>query len=502
MKSPRGALLLGLDIGTTVTKAGVFDRASGHLLAGALRRLNTHATQDGGREQSPEAVLRGLFSSLGELRKKLGSRWTRIDGIGIAAQGGSSIIADRESGRAQTPMVLWNDGRTRAYDIRVTEETSPAYWRKIALRDVPPAGLGRLLWLRETQGTLFHSGNIHCGIGEFLLFYLTGVWRQDAGHAIQIGGYDAAKGTTAQGPLDLVGLPLSFFAPLRQGHETSPLSPLPAKRLALRSGIPVAGPYIDQEAGYLAADATFKRPLQCSMGTAWVGNFTLPPSFRGKSPYQLVLPGTAASGRLVVQPLLTGSGAWDWALATLIGGKSAQALLRAETLLTGQPLPPGGLVVIPWHGQPNPMVASSLGAGVVVGMSATTTRDDLVRAVAAGMVCELRRVFDAIIRHKVCRGVVLCGGASKGSHFQRLIATAFAPLPVSRLVDEDYAATRGALYGLEKDVARGDAAACKPLAKRWASRFERCYEDYVRVFDRVYGNIAAGKAFFIETESR
>ncbi|MCL4694068.1 MAG: hypothetical protein KJ060_16335, partial [Candidatus Hydrogenedentes bacterium] len=375
-------------------------------------------------------------------------------------------------------------------------------WRRIALRDIPPAGLGRLLWLRETRGGLFHSGNLHCGIGEYVLHRLTGVWRQDAGHAIQIGGYDAAKGTVAQGPLDLVGLPLSFFAPLRVGHETSPLSSSVASRLGLGAGIPVAGPYIDQEAGFLASMDKLTRPLQCSLGTAWVGNFALPSRLRGGSPYQLVLPNPAGEGRLVVQPLLSGNAAWDWALASLIGGKSARALDRAEKILAEQPLPPRGLTAIPWHGQPNPVSVEAFGAGAVLGMSATTSREDLARAVAAGMVCELKRVFEAVVRHKVCDGVVLCGGASKGVHFPRLIAMAFSPLPVFRLADEDYAAARGALYGLRKDVVCGKVVACKPLAKRWASPFESCYDDYIRAFDRVYGNIPAGNAFFIDKESR
>ncbi|GMV91517.1 MAG: gluconate kinase [Candidatus Hydrogenedentota bacterium] len=502
MKSSRDGVFLGIDIGTTVLKVGVFDRATGALITGASRNLKTKTTQDGGREQSPEAVLRLLFSALRESRENAGRHWTRIAGIGVAAQGGSSIIADRVSGRAHTPMILWNDGRTREHNARIAEETSSAYWRKIALRDVPPAGLGRLLWLRETRGELYHGGNIHCGIGEYVLHQLTGVWRQDAGHAIQIGGYDAAKGTVAQGPLDLVELPLSFFAPLRNGHETSPLSSSVAKRLGLGAGIPVAGPYIDQEAGFLASLGKLKRPLQCSLGTAWVGNFVLPPRLRGGSPYQLVLPNPAGDGRLVVQPLLSGNAAWDWALASLIGGTPTRALDRAEKTLSEQPLPPRGLTAIPWHGQPNPMCLDANGAGAVFGMSATTSREALVRAVAAGMVCELRRVFDAVVRHKFCDGVVLCGGASKGSYFQRLIATAFAPLPVFRLADEDYAAARGTLYGLRKDAARGKVVACKPLAKRWASPFDSCYDDYIRAFDRVYGNIPAGNAFSIGKESK
>ncbi len=502
MKRKHDTYLLGIDAGTTMLKAAIFDARTGALVAGASRRLMTTITQDGGREQTPDAVLRSLSGALESLRKRAGARWERVGGVGLAAQGGSSIIADRVTGRAHTPMVLWNDGRTRSYDARIAARCLPSYWRRIALRDVPPAGLGRLLWLRETHGDLFHGGNIHCGAGEFLLFHLTGVWRQDPGHAIQIGGYDAAKAKLAQGPLNLVGVLLSFFAPLREGHETSPLSPAAAKRFHLRAGIPVAGPYIDQEAGYLAAIGAVKRPLQCSLGTAWVGNFTLPPQWQGGSPFQLVLPNPAGKGRLIVQPLLSGNAAWDWALASLLGSTDARALRRAERILREAPLPPSGLAAVPWHTQGNSLEHGAVGAGTVFGINPATSREDMIRAIAAGMVCELRRVFDAVVRHPVCDGVVLCGGTSKSSHIRRLIATAFAPMPVLRIVDEDYATARGALYGLQKGAARCSTDRCKPLGKRWTSEFDSCYETYLRLFERLYDDVHSGKAFTIRKERK
>ncbi|MBN2309865.1 MAG: hypothetical protein JXR94_12900, partial [Candidatus Hydrogenedentes bacterium] len=286
-------MLLGIDLGTTVLKVCAFDARSGATLGQAARRLAVHKTPDGGREQRPGAVDRAFSSAAAELRGLLGARWGRVAGIGLAAQGGSSIIADRRSGKASTPMILWNDGRTRGHSSRLAGGIPTAFWRERVLRDFAPTGLGRLLWLKEERPELFRHDTIHAGAGEYLFFKMTGVWRQDAGNAIQIGSFNAATKRLDPALFDLVGVPLSFVAPLRQGHETAPLCAKAARSLELPTGIPVAGPYIDQEAGYLSACAAAGRPLQCSLGTAWVGNYAVADDAVGASPYQLVLPNPA-----------------------------------------------------------------------------------------------------------------------------------------------------------------------------------------------------------------
>ncbi|MCC6486608.1 MAG: FGGY-family carbohydrate kinase [Candidatus Hydrogenedentes bacterium] len=494
----RKGLFLGIDLGTTVLKAGLFDAATGALVATASRRLNVETFAHGGREEDPSAVLRSLRAVLSSIRAQSGARWPEVCGVGLAAQGGSSILVERESGKPLTPMVLWNDGRTHEYDTRIMERSGAEYWRRITLRDVPPAGLGRLLWMRETHPELFHGGTLHVGAGEFAYYHLTRVWRQDPGHAIQIGAYDANRGALAQGPFDLLGLPLSFVAPLRAGHETAPLSEGAARRFGLRAGIPVAGPYIDQEAAYLSSLGKLKDPLQCSLGTAWVGNFVLPQKYRGYSPYQLTLLNPNGAGYLVIQPLLTGNTAWDWALASLVHRDMNTALRRAEKILGDAPLPPDGMCMIPWLAQANPFNTEHHGGGVFCGIGVDASREDLVRAMAAGMTYELRRSLGAVATLGVCDGVVLNGGASASAHFQRLMATLFAPLPVYRHVDENTAVARGSLYALKGRVACAPIKRCAPFCAGMRARIRSAYEHYVSTWKQCYGMVPAGRPYVIE----
>lgn len=487
-------MLIGIDLGTTVLKAAAFDRASGALLASGSRRLPVDAGADGKREQRLAEVDRALDEVMADLRRELGAGWGSVAGVGLAAQGGSTIVAERDTGRALTPMTLWNDSRAYPYLERLIAIHSPRYWQSFSLSEMPGFGLARLLEMRENTPALLQPDRyIYVGAGEYAYFHLTGAWFQDACNALQIGCYDACRKQLTAKPLKEQGIPLSFFAALRQGHATHPLSATAAARFGLPVGIPVAGPYIDHEAGYASAAHVSVKPLQCSLGTAWVGNFLLPDETTGHAPYQLVLPSPVGKGRLIIQPLLTGNVTWDWALETLVDADHAAALAKQGEIFAASLLPRHGLTFLPWLHRPHPLT-EALGAGCFIGVSPATGKDDLLRAVVAGMSYELARVFNGVKAHGEIDALVLSGGASKGAQFQALIAVLFAPLPIYQVTEEDWMGTRGSLYAFGGAASH---AAVRPLAPEATdiAAIQQGQELYNTVFARLYGHVRAGKAF-------
>jgi len=495
-------LLIGIDLGTTVLKVCAFDARTGALRGQAAQRPKIHAYPDGGREQNATSVARAFRKVVQDLRHQVGEAWRDVRGIGVAAQGGSSMIAGRATGRPLAPMVLWNDGRTHAYLARIAEQVPARYWRRHVLHDAPPHGLGRLLWLRETRPELFTEDNIHIGAGEYLFFTLTGVWRQDAGNAIQIGSYNAAKKRLDHDPFRWSGLPLSFVAPLRQGHETAPLSRRAGQSLGLPEGVPVAGPYIDQEAAYMATAGVSAHPLQCSLGTAWVGNFVLPDDTTGWSPRQLAIPSPTGPGRLVIMPLAAGNLTWDWALDTFLDADQHTALSRAAAVFAARLLPPEGLVAFPWFTQPNPFHSSAYGGGAFFGLSAQTTREELLRAVAAGMTYELARVFDEVKRSGAVDSAVLGGGASNGPNFRKLIAALLDPLPVLWQRHSDLAAARGSVFAFSKRAARSRTQRVALPKRALVEQIRHGFERYCATLKQVYPSSPGGDGFHFNATKR
>jgi sugar (pentulose or hexulose) kinase len=490
-------IYLGIDLGTTALKACVVCGTTGSILAQDSTRLSVRTVPGGGHEQSSDGILRSARDVIQRLRNALGDDWSTIAGVGVAAQGGSTMIVNKASARPLTRMILWNDMRSSGYSDAVYAQYPPRFWRKLIQCDVAPAGMGRLLWLKERAPELFAECNLHVGAGDFLFHALTGEWRQEAGSAIQIGPYNAANESLDSAPLSLIGVPLSFFPPLRKGHETAPLAARGCRLLGLKADVPVAGPYIDQEAGYLSAHAAITRPLQVSLGTAWVGNFILPDGHRSEAPLQLVLPSPIGKGRFVVMPTRTGNAAWDWALSELIGNGDDEAFAAVARVFRSRLLPPDGLCVIPWLGQPNPM-CDAFGGGVIWGLSSQTKQVDLLRAVAAGMCFEFRRVFESLCDDRVVDALVLSGGAAKGNWFRCLFATLFAPLPVYWQKDSDVGAARGSLHVFGTAAARGQLERVNPPPSAMRDQVQRAFSQYRKYFDAAYGGIAAAGTLTIK----
>lgn len=492
------SVLLGIDVGTTVLKVAAFDTHSGKLIAHHTERLQIQTDSGGAREQDPPALGQALRKALRQVGNTLGPKWKQLAGIGLAAQGGSATIVNRATGQAHLPISLWNDGRVWRRVPEVAARKSRQYWRALAQRNFPGQGLARLLWWREAYPQLFSPENLYVGVGDYLYFQLTGVWRQDAGNAHQIGCYHAGRNALVQSPLDLVETPLEFFSPLRQGHETFPLSVPAAKLFGLPEGIPVAGPYMDHEAGYLSAAKSLRKPLQCSLGTAWVGNFVLPPERQGQTPFGLILPAPNGPGRLVVQPLLTGNVTFDWGLAAFVDQRHHQAVQRVGGIFSEKLLPPPGLVALPWLNWSNPLAPGKLGAGTFFGVNLQTTAKDLMRALAAGMCYEFFRVLAQVKSSGAVDGMVLGGGASKGAFFQTMLATLFAPLPVYVMTDEDLAGVQGAVFPFSLQPTSAKTALVPPLAGEVKTQLMDGYAAYSDLFNRLYRKEPAGGAFALK----
>lgn len=492
--SARSALYIGIDLGTTALKVAAYDARTGKRVVGEEMLLRVVTGTDGRREQSPDLIIKSLRKAMEHIARACGGL-QQVEGLGLASQGGSGIVAERATGKALTPMTLWNDGRAFGEFQALVERYPVKFWRARTLRDEPGMGLARLARLRAESPGLLNEQNLYAGAGDFTFYHLTGVWRQDACHALQTGIYDARTNTASKELAGLVELPVDFFPPLRDGHRTHPLSAAAAKSLGLPEGIPVAGPYMDHEAGFLSATQVSARPLQCSLGTAWVGNFELPGNVKGHTPFQLAIPSPASEGTLVVQPLLTGNVTWNWALDTFVGGSAASALSMQARLLHAALLPPAGLTCVPWLNRPHPLDPTLLGGCTFAGLGPSTDRSDLLRAAVAGMGYELHRVFQSVASTGVIDSIVLSGGTSQSPHFQQLIAELFAPLPAFLLEDAGWMGTRGCLHAFSAEAARSRAMpiALEGLLDRDALAAGQSM--YNEVFNRLYGHVRAGSAY-------
>ena len=105
------AHVLALDQGTTSSRAIVFD-ATGQPVALAQREFAQHYPRPGWVEHNPEDIWESQVAVAVEALQRAGLAASDVAALGIANQRETTVLWDRNSGRAVAPAIVWQDCRT------------------------------------------------------------------------------------------------------------------------------------------------------------------------------------------------------------------------------------------------------------------------------------------------------------------------------------------------------------------------------------------------------
>jgi xylulokinase len=230
MNSDREELLvLGVDVGTTHLKVGVYDRLLNE------KHLFSAPTPVGASGHSGEMDPRGLWQAikrqLAEVAQRVGG--DRITAIGIAGMAESGCLIDA-SNEPITPILLWHDrrGTRQAAAWRRTE--GARFARITGLRTTNVRSIAKWRWLVDAGAP---RDARWCGGPEWIVLCLTGLWLTDSTLAVRTGAFDVLRDDYSRELLDLVDAPIGLFPPVR-GCPASAGSLLP--EIARDVGLPAS----------------------------------------------------------------------------------------------------------------------------------------------------------------------------------------------------------------------------------------------------------------------
>lgn len=106
----RQDLFLAIDQGGHSSRALIYD-GHGKLRAGGKRAVATRSPQPDWIEQDPEEVVESVRAAIGDAIAGLGAEARHVVAAGMATQRSSLVCWDRESGKALTPIISWQDRR-------------------------------------------------------------------------------------------------------------------------------------------------------------------------------------------------------------------------------------------------------------------------------------------------------------------------------------------------------------------------------------------------------
>jgi len=255
---PATPLLLGLDIGSSHTKALLLDRAGNE--AGSAVVPTPFATSARGTETTV-AALRG---TLGDVLARLGPDRRRIAAIGIAGIAESGAPLDG-TGRPVGPIIAWHDPRGQDVAADLEARFGPQLAQCIGQRVRPVSSVAKLGWLIG-QGVAGVTRWL--GVPELCLAALTGTHRTEFSLAARTGCWDVGTGRWLPAVAAAAGFDVGVFAEVAPAG--APMGHVDREGAALAGvapGVPVTLAGHDHLVGAIGAGAGGD-DLANSVGTA------------------------------------------------------------------------------------------------------------------------------------------------------------------------------------------------------------------------------------------
>jgi len=418
---------LGVDVGTSFTKAAVFDE-SGDLVTCADRPTRLTFVREGQVEQSVEDVLHSVATVITDVLAGAGG--CQPERMAITGQGDGCWLVD-EHDHGVRPAVSWMDGRSAPQLARWEDDGAVETVYRTNGNTLFPGSMATILaWLDEHESAALDRAATAHYCKDVILGRLTGLRVTDPSDASLPFGRPDGRGYSTE-ILRVLGLDhrADLLPPVGHPLPSAPLTAAGAALTGLSEGTPVSGGPFDLPACAAGAGVDHVGDGLLIIGTTLACQVRVDHLDLAGTPSGMHL-ATAEPGQwLRALPAMVGTASLDWVL-TLLGLAHEHVSTAIEATLPGG----NGVEVLPYlapSGERAPFV-DPRARGQLSGLSLTTTKDDVVRAVCEGIAFAARDCFDVT---ELTGTLYVCGGGSRSRPWLQIFADVLGrPLHVAKTV--------------------------------------------------------------------
>jgi len=438
-------VVIGVDIGTTSTKAVAYD-IRGRQLAGNSAAYPLDEPQPGYAEQDPRRILDAVRESI---RATVAELDRPVAGLSFSTAMHSLIGLDA-GGDPLTPSITWADARASRQAERLRAVPSGlALHRRTGTPVHPMAPLPKLLWFAEQEPALFERAAHWVGIKEWVLLRLSGLLVTDHSVASGTGLMDIHRLDWDTEALAVAGISGEQLPRLVSTTAVLPrLTPEGADGTGLPERTPVVVGAGDGPLANLGLGAVQPGMVACSIGTS--GAMRVVVRRPGVDPLGGVFCYALTEHRWVVGGAINNGGlVLRWAgdaLAPELGGHAEEELVA---LAARAPVGSGGLIMLPYLLSERAPHWSALPRGAYVGLTHGHRREHLVRAAMEG-VCQQLALVLASVRSagNEVNEVRASGGFARSGLWRQMLADALG-VPVSFPTGHEGSSFGAALLGMQ-----------------------------------------------------
>jgi xylulokinase len=487
--------LLGIDIGATAVKVGLF--TSQGEIAGLCRIPCAVASpHPGWAEVDAEDWLQAVVDGLAGATAQAGLSPRDVASVGLSNMIASVVPLDEEA-RPLRKAILFFDQRSVPQAASIRQRVSEERITQLTGNRVVPGNTAAtsMLWIAQNEPDVYARTALFALTNTLIYRWLTGDAAIDWTNAPYTGFYDYQRGCWAPEAFEWWGVDPDTLPPVAPSTRVGRVTPAAAEITGLREGTPVAIGAIDGAATSLAVGALEPDQVFESCGTSDMVSFSadrplIIPEFTNR-PH--VVPGRWACNGVMSTP----GAALQWFRDQLYlkGGGSAGGDVYEVMSREAERSPPGanGLIFLPYMMGERSPIWDPHARGVFFGLSLSTTRADMIRAILEGAAYGLRQMFEIAERALGRRfdSVIAVGGGASNRLWAQIKADTWGKTILTPRIQEGAclgaAMIGGVATGIYSDWrAAVDRAAVQDV--RETRPREELYDVYSRTY-RVYAGL-------------
>jgi len=408
MDNRQAQFILAHDIGTSGNKATLFD-ACGRMIASARRPYRTGYPKPGWVEQNPADWWEAVCATSQELMDMGVAGPAQIACVALCGHMMGCVLAGA-GGAAVRPAIIWADTRAAKQEREIVSAVGmESGYRITGHRLSASYSAAKLMWVRENEPSAYAAAERMLNAKDYILHHLTGNYATDYSDASGTNLFDLNDMKWSAQIIGELGIKQSLMPELRASTDIAGLlTDEAAKACGLLQGTPVVAGGGDGSCASVGAGAVREGDVYGILGSSsWISSVAARPLYDPQ--FRVFNWAHLDSGLYSPCGTMQAAGvSAQWFADNLSDGASVS---RMNELAAKSPPGSGGLVFLPYLlGERSPRWDIDA-RGAFVGISATTSREHMARALIEGVGMNLRLIIECLGIPKDAAITMIGGGA-------------------------------------------------------------------------------------------
>ena len=491
--------LIGIDVGTTGTKALLIDE-EGRVLASEMTEYPMYTPRPQWAEQDPADWWQAAIASIRRVVGESRTNGADISGIGLTGQMHGMVMLDAQ-GKVLRPCIMWNDQRTAAQCEWITNTVGRERFLNLTLNPALPGFTApKIIWTRENEPDVYAQAAQVLLPKDYVRYRLTGEYATEVSDASGTVLLDVSRRRWSQQVLQELGIPSDWMPRCVESPDiTGEISSQAADLIGLPAGIPVVGGAGDQAASAVGTGIVEPGLVSVTVGTSGVVFAYTDEAIRDPEGRLHTFCHAVPGKWHVMGVTLSAGGSFRWFRDTLglleknvaaLSGVDPYEILTAEA--SNAPAGCEGLLFLPYLTGERTPYPDPNARGAFFGLTLRHDKRHMARAVLEGVSYSLRDCIelfrDLAIPIQQVRAV---GGGARSATWCQIMADVFGTQLVTINVTDSTAYGAALLAGVGTGIYGSVPEACsatvhivertEPIAESQAM-----YNEYYPIYRSLY----------------